>query len=249
MVGDHYYLIEFCYFGNAMMYAFIFFFPESKAMYYGCYVLGSGAIGWALSLVGCKFVLHNVDFLTSVFIHMTPLTTMWNVHWKTSYNEELSWNLYDAKNDTFGVDFLLNYYGYAILFYVIWASAFYLVTFVIAKKRMEKRGYHNLYKMFMTKGKGFEYNFINKYGEKYTVPMYFVMHFLSFLVTSTIALPGFFFFSYSCVMMVYLCGSSFWNGATYYMDYFSKKYEVNLMKLDEIEKHINDELTQQIKSE
>lgn len=178
---------------------------------------------------------------------MTPLTTMWSLHWKTSYNVNKTWKLYDARNDTFGFEFLLNYYGYAILFYLLWACVFYLITFIIAKKRMEERGYNNLYKLYMAKGKGFEYNFINKFGSKYTVLMYFLMHFTSFLVTSTFALPGFFFFSYNSLMLLLLCGSSFWNGASYYMDYFSKRYEVNLSKLDEIEKQINDQLKIQIR--
>jgi len=43
-------------------------------------------------------------------------------------------------------------------------------------------------------------------------------------------------------MMIGLSSTCFWNGATYYMDHFSKKYEVNLAKLDEMQKKVSEEL-------
>jgi len=78
-------MLEFCYYGNLIMYTFLFLSPQSQMLYYASFAFATGPLGWALPLVRCKFVLHSVDSLTSVFIHYTPLMLMWNLHWRTQY--------------------------------------------------------------------------------------------------------------------------------------------------------------------
>ena len=41
-----------------------------------------------------------------------------------------------------------------------------------------------------------------------------------------------------------MSSTSIWNGASYYMDYFSKKYEINLSKLDKLKQKIDDDLSE-----
>lgn len=102
-------------------------------------------MGWALALVGCKFVLHSVDQLTSVFIHFTPMTLMWNLHWYTQYSKTKTWEFYDATQDTFSLQFLKEYFMAAVGAYLFWAVIYYIVMFVIAEKRIRERGYGKLF--------------------------------------------------------------------------------------------------------
>lgn len=73
MNKTHYYMLEFCYYGNLgkstfhlfyffvfslksnlifiVIYFFLFLYPESKFLYYASFAFGSGPIGWALSFV------------------------------------------------------------------------------------------------------------------------------------------------------------------------------------------------------
>lgn len=235
-------MLEFCYFGNFIVYFTLIFMPENKYLYYASFAFANGPLGWALALVGCKFVLHSVDKLTTVFIHFTPMTLMWNMHWKTQYNANKPWPVYDAKLDTFSLEFLKDYYTGAIGFYLVWAVVYYIIMFVIAKRRIKERGYGNL-KIYYESSNPKVKKTLNKYGEKYSGIMYLLYHFSISMFSSTLALASYFSFYVHCLLMIGLVSTCFWNGATYYMDHFSKKYEVNLTKMDEIQKKIDEELS------
>lgn len=101
---------------------------------------------------------------------------MWNLHWKTQYSKTRTWALYNAKEDTFSLEFLKNFYFSAISTYLVWSIAYYLIVFVIAKKRIEKRKYVTLMIYYNTKG-GKESKFLNSFGKSYAGVMYLGAHF------------------------------------------------------------------------
>ena len=241
MSGDHYYMLEFCYFGNAIMYAMIFFFPECQHLYLASFAFAAGPIGWALALVRCKFVLHSIDNLTSVFIHFTPMTLMWNLHWKTQYNDNKKWIFYDSRKDTLSWSFIGNYYFCSVSTYLVWCVLYYLIVFVIAKKRIAERNYNTLKTYYESQG-GAEGRFLNRFGAKYSGLVYLGSHFTVFLFTATVGILCYFSFYLHCILVVAMSSACFWNGASYYMHYFSRKYEVNLAKLDEVEQKIEEGL-------
>lgn len=244
MTGDHYYMLEFCYYGNVVMYLMIFMFPESKWMYQAVFAFTTGPIAWALPLVQIKFILHSIDSLTSIFIHYTPMILMWNLHWRTQYSTTRDWALYDAKKDTFSIEFLKDYYKAGICQYLLWSFLYYMIVFVIAAKRIKSRNYATLMTYYSEKG-GAETRFFNRFGPQYAGLMYLASHFGVFLVTSTIGLFSYFSFYFHSVFIIAMSSCCFWNGATYYMDYFSKKYESNLSKLDDLKEKIIDEFNEQ----
>ena len=83
---------------------------------------------------------------------------------------------------------------------------------------------------------------INKCGEKQTVLLYLLYHFVCCFLTILVSIICYHSYIIHTVMMIGLSSTCFWNGATYYMDHFSKKYEVNLAKLDEMQKKVSEEL-------
>jgi hypothetical protein len=222
------------------MYIHILIYPENKYLYYASFAFANGPLAWALALVGCKFVLHSIDKLTSVFIHFTPMTLMWNMHWRTKYSPRTEWKFYDSTKDTFSIEFLKDFYIAIIGAYLSWATIYYLIMFVIAKKRIKNRGYGTLKSYYEEGEKGKK--IMNKYGEQYSQFVYLGLHFVVSLFTMTVSLIAYFSFPAHCVLVLALSSSCFWNGATYYMDHFSKKYEVNLAKMDDIQKKIDQEL-------
>lgn len=236
--NSHYYMFEFCYFANIVLYIFIFFFPESRTLYLACFAFCCGPVGWALALVGCSFVVHNVSQLTSCFIHFTPMVLMLNLHWRTQYNEERGWKLYNAKEDTFSWQFVKDYYKSAIMVYLVWAVAYYIIIYVILKNRISERNYATLATYHVNKKSSLG-KFILKLGPKYQGLMYVGTHFLSVLVIFTVTMISYFNFWFNVLVMFLASSVSFWNGATFYMDYFSKKYELNLQKLDELNPEVD----------
>mmetsp|Transcript_27191 Transcript_27191/g.31365 ORF Transcript_27191/g.31365 Transcript_27191/m.31365 type:complete len:83 (-) Transcript_27191:27-275(-) len=79
--------------------------------------------------------------------------------------------------------------------------------------------------------------------------VYLGSHFLVAHITMTIAIGCYFSFYFHCIIMVFLSCTCFWNGATFYMDYFSKKYEANLAKLDDVHKKISQDIKSDKKSD
>ena len=207
MTGEHYYMLEFCYYGNVITYVFIFLYPENRHLYYASFAFANGPIGWALALVGCKFVLHSIDSLTSVFIHYTPMFLMWNLHWKTQYSKTRTWALYDAKQDVFSFEFIKNYYFAAITTYLLWSVVYYLIVFVFAKSRIENRKYMTLMKYYDERG-GKESKLFNSMGKPYAGLIYLASHFLVSFTTMTISIICFFLILFSlspcCIFIFYL---------------------------------------------
>jgi hypothetical protein len=83
---------------------------------------------------------------------------------------------------------------------------------------------------------------LNKFGPKYSALMYLLYHFTVSMFTIFISVACYFSFYMNVLLMVVLSSVCFWNGATYYMDYFSKRYESNLAKLDMVKQKVNEEL-------
>lgn len=235
----HYYMFEFCYYGNIIMYIFIFLFPENKYLYYASFAFCMGPLGWALALVGCSFVLHNIDQLTSCFIHFTPMVLMFNLHWNTQYNENRGWALYNAKEDTFSFTWLKEYYLSAVSIYLIWAISYYLMVFVLLKQRIKQRNYDTLVAFHITKETAVG-KFLKSYGPAYEGVIYIVSHFLIIQIIFLFTIICYFSFYASLLVVMLTSSVSFWNGATFYMDYFSKKYEINLKKLDDLHDNMSE---------
>jgi len=183
MTKEHYYMFEFCYYGNLVLYFFIFFFPESQMLYYASFAFSTGPMGWALALTGCSFVLHSIQQLTNCFIHFTPMMLMWNLHWRTQYNEDRGWKLYDAKNDTLSLEFLKNYYSSCIIMYLLWAVIYYTLVYVVLRSRIQNREYETII-TYYTSRKTAIGSFLKKFG-KYDGLAYVVTHFLICMIIFT----------------------------------------------------------------
>lgn len=166
---------------------------------------------------------------------------MWNLHWHTQYSQTRTWALYDAKNDTLSWTFIKEFYSAAFTMYFIWCIGYYLLVFVILDKRIKERHYMTLVAYHVTKGTG-PGKLYEKYGPKYEGIMYCLSHAAGVCIFFTLALICFFSYHFHVLVIVFTSSVSFLSGASFYMDYFSKKYEVNLSKLDEIKTRVSEDL-------
>ena len=72
-------------------------------------------------------------------------------------------------------------------------------------------------------------------GEKFAPIVFMSMHVGMFLFSSVFAIASYYSFYVNTFFMLTWILLSIWNGANFYMEYFAKKYEVNLKRLDQIE--------------
>ncbi|ELU16598.1 hypothetical protein CAPTEDRAFT_101188, partial [Capitella teleta] len=100
-----FFLLDFCYFANLVTYVFIWALPwqpEFSAVVFG---ICNGALPWAAIIFRNSLVLHSVDKVTSVFIHLLPSILTFCIRW---YPADSSLRWYTAFNDDYNesVDYL-----------------------------------------------------------------------------------------------------------------------------------------------
>jgi hypothetical protein len=62
------------------------------------------------------------------------------------------------------------------------------------------------------------------------------LHVTFFMLSSVFAAAAYFSFTVSTFFMLLWVGLSVWNGANFYMEYFSRRYEAGLKAMEEVEK-------------
>jgi Protein of unknown function (DUF2838) len=81
--GWHYYLFDFCYFGNFLMLLFLIFFPKNDLLFKVFFAYANGPFGLAIPAFKNSMIFHKIDNLISVSIHIIPQVTSWNLKWHT----------------------------------------------------------------------------------------------------------------------------------------------------------------------
>lgn len=76
----HYFLLDFCYWANAIMITYALFMPRSKVLW--DVVVGfAGTLGISTYVFRNSLVPHSVDMMTSAQIHFFPQLLVWTIRW------------------------------------------------------------------------------------------------------------------------------------------------------------------------
>lgn len=74
--GYHYFLADLCYFVNLLCVLSIWVFPNSKRLFISTYCLAYGNNAVAIAMWRNSLVFHSLDKVTSLFIHIMPCVTL-----------------------------------------------------------------------------------------------------------------------------------------------------------------------------
>jgi hypothetical protein len=66
----HYFLFDLCYFVTLLNFVFFWFLPTSPSLFIACYCLSHGPLASAVITWRNSLVFHDLDKVTSLFIHM-----------------------------------------------------------------------------------------------------------------------------------------------------------------------------------
>ena len=134
-------------------------------------------------------------------------------------------------------------------FYILWACIYSLINFVLASETIKKKRYMSLF-IQMTTTPSAILRFLAKYKIIPTPLVFMFFHFLLWFTTAILALVCYTSFYLNTILMCYYLYCCLWNGSCYYMDYFARKYEMQLAQLEKMEKGVNQvENTTESKSE
>ena len=138
----HYYLFDYCYVGNLVVWLYIYLYPQSLAWQRIAFAASHGPLLYSVGTMRNSLVFHSLDKLTSLYIHIVPPITMWNNIWYSA-PETGRWAVSDPNENT--ISFLISYFGWSVIVYFLWAVLYYIKIFVVSSQKIKDRGYDTLF--------------------------------------------------------------------------------------------------------
>lgn len=220
----HYFLLDFCYYGNVICVAFLYFYPTNAVAFNISAAFALGPLLVAVPLFTNSFVPHSIDKITSLVIHLLPALAIWSI--KSSECPAFTESMILLP---FG-----EFYFYSASTYLAWILVYYFIMFRLAYERWQRKGNLTLYKWVMEDTTTLTYAYCGLLGERFRPLMFMSQHALSSLILIVVAYVQLVhIWVFTCSIIIITCWS-FWNGAGYYIDLFASRYEKDIQKIEEI---------------
>ncbi|KAL7907983.1 hypothetical protein GGI35DRAFT_76386 [Trichoderma velutinum] len=247
--GYHYFLADLCYFVNVLLMLSLWVFPQSKRLFTAAYCLAFGNNAVAIIMWRNSLVFHSFDKVTSLFIHIMPCATLHCV--VHLYPPELQETRFPAiwaiKTSSPGSPTayanVLSMLAWSTIPYAVWQLSYY---FFITVRRREK----------IAAGRPTSFTWLRRSYAKTWIGK-FVLARPAALQEPTFMMIQYF---YACLTIVpcplwfisrwastgfllVVFAWSIYNGATFYIDVFGKRFqkELEAMRADVIKWQNNPE--------
>ncbi|TVY73327.1 putative membrane protein [Lachnellula suecica] len=231
--GYHYFLADLCYFVNAMCALSIWVFPQSKRLFISTFCLAFGNNAIAIAMWRNSMVFHSFDKVTSLFIHIMPCVTLHcMVHLLPPVIQQERFPAIHAiitsppgsKTHYSLLDMTL----WSTIPYAIWQLSYH---FLITVRRREK----------IAAGRPTSFTWLRKSYSKAWIgklvlslpdalqePAFMLIQY-SYAVATMLPCPFWFYYRYaSAAFLTAVFCWSVYNGATFYIDVFGKRFQNEL---------------------
>ncbi|KKO97137.1 hypothetical protein THAR02_10763 [Trichoderma harzianum] len=247
--GYHYFLADLCYFVNVLLSLSLWVFPQSKRLFTAAYCLAFGNNAVAIIMWRNSLVFHSFDKVTSLFIHIMPCATLHCiVH---LYPPELQktrfpaiWAIKTANpGSPTAYANVLSMLAWSTIPYAIWQLSYY---FFITVRRREK----------IAAGRPTSFTWLRRSYAKTWIGKFvlarpaalqeptFMMIQYAYACLTILPCPLWFISRWaSTAFLLVVFGWSIYNGATFYIDVFGKRFqkELEAMRADVIKWQNNPE--------
>lgn len=75
------YLIDFCYVGNFIVWGCLYFFPLNPIAFCIAFYFATTTLGLALVVYGNAYTFHSIDHFTTTFIHHNGMLAVAAIRW------------------------------------------------------------------------------------------------------------------------------------------------------------------------
>ncbi|GAA94280.1 hypothetical protein E5Q_00929 [Mixia osmundae IAM 14324] len=221
----HYFLLDFCYYVNVLVLVFLYLMPHSKILFESTYCLAMGPLLLAIPTWRNSLVLHSLDKITSLYIHIFPPFLLTSLrHFDPTAHQRYS-ALAEMPALQPSRSLVLS-----SAIYLVWQVAYY-VLIVVARKEKIKQGRVTSFTYLQADTKGA----IGKIIAKVPPPRREVTFmFCQFIYTIITMLPAALFAYdskfFSGCLLISCFGVSVWNGACFYA-FKDKRFDRELTAL------------------
>lgn len=232
--GYHYFLADLCYFVNFLLVLSLWVFPNSKRLFLATYCLAFGNNAVAIIMWRNSLVFHSFDKVTSLFIHIMPCATLHCiVHLlDPEAQRELFPAIWTIKTSPPGSPTaygnVVSMLMWSTIPYAVWQLLYY---FLITVRRREK----------IAAGRPTSFTWLRRSYSKVWLgkvvlglpdalqePAFMLIQYAYAVLTM---LPCPLWFYYRWMSGAFLLGVFTWsvyNGSTYYIDVFGKRFQKEL---------------------
>ena len=257
-LGWQYFLLDFCYFVNFCVFINLSFFSTSEVFFRVCFIYANGPLTWAIVIWRNSLVFHDYDKITSVYIHFLPSLLYYAGRWhghgsvmdlKNRFSGDystMSCKLPEASISSDKslrlTDFLLAAAGY-----IFWQICYFIKTEVFDKQKLDSRpDLLTSLRWMSTDKKNFFAKFVLKrcrnlgllrsdeHFDCYSVKTKMIFMGAQLLYSVGTFLPTVLLYNSEMLHVGFLififCAAAF-NGASFYIEVFSKAYQLKIDKL------------------
>ena len=146
-----FYLVDFCYLANFLLFFYINFNPKSQWLMITSYLYANGTLATGVLAFRNSLVYHKIDFLTSLATHAVPMILTIHIRWDTipkqmhlTEDEMRFAPLPDMPDWSTWFHY---FFVMPLLVYFIWLFVYGVCLFVITDK-VQDYSYDSVYRIF-----------------------------------------------------------------------------------------------------
>ncbi|KAH7032868.1 uncharacterized protein B0I36DRAFT_101573 [Microdochium trichocladiopsis] len=235
--GYHYFLADLCYFVNVLLFLSIWVFPSSKRLFLASYCLAHGNNAVAIIMWRNSLVFHDFDKVTSLFIHIMPCATLHCITHLYPLAEQAARfpALFQIKTASPGSSAaygnLVSMLAWSTIPYAVWQLSYY---YFITVRRREK----------IAAGRPTSFTWLRRSYSKTWIGKLvlslpealqeaaFMLIQYAYAVLTMLPCPLWFYSRWmSGVFLMVVFTWSIYNGSTFYIDVFGKRFQKELESL------------------
>ncbi|WWC89832.1 uncharacterized protein L201_004760 [Kwoniella dendrophila CBS 6074] len=224
----HYFLFgNLCYFVNVLDLLWIWVFPSSTTLFICCYLLTLGPIASAIITWRNSLVFHSLDKIISIFIHIYPPIVLSVIRHNYPNAEERYPGLKDVNNYKWYTMILLSGVPY-----ILWQAAYYKFISLDRKSKIESGQRQNSFHYMLNDKRGPIGKALQGIKPDHR-ELWFIFGQLIYSIIFMIPPAALFINSSraSSAFLIIIFAVSAWNGASFYVEVFGRKFERELEKL------------------
>lgn len=243
----HYFLLDFCYFTVANTLINLAFINYSASYFKAIFIMACGPLPIAILVWRNSLIFHEYDKIISVYIHILPCMLYYSLRW---YNPSFSSNTQsDVCTEATCEPLFIYDYIHALGFYVFWQICYFIKTEVLDKSKLDSNPDLSTSLRYMSKDSKnplarqvLKYLRVvglygkNEYFDSNNFKTKAVFMASQLLLTIFCILPTPLFYynqGIHFLYIVFIYTVAVFNGASFYIEVFSKRYNSKLDVLEE----------------
>ncbi|KAJ8107218.1 hypothetical protein ONZ43_g6804 [Nemania bipapillata] len=232
--GYHYFLADLCYFVNFLLFVSLWILPSSKRLFIAAYCLAYGNNAVAIIMWRNSLVFHDFDKVTSLFIHIMPCVTLHCiVHLLPSEEQRDRFPaLWTVKTSPPGsptaYSNVISMIVWSTIPYAIWQLSYYVFITVRRREKIAAGRPTSFTWLRRSYSKVWIGKFVLSLPASLQEPAFMMIQYLYAVLTMLPCSLWFYSRWASAVFLMFVFTWSVYNGSTYYIDVFGKRFQKEL---------------------